>query len=116
MATIQDKAPWPSLLVEGDDPTGWKDRHGDAVQYPRTPHERALVNMLRGWQQYASASEASLEWRIGDDCVLGPEWLAIGKAIKGLLDGEIGQLDGGTVWSYLHETAIRAGFERGMDE
>ncbi len=92
------------------DPNGWQRRHfaaitdfslstllgsGNSVRN----HEKALVMMLQGWLAYADAHNnlCDGESKIGDDGVLGPEWTEIGKALRGLLNGELGRLDGGTL-------------------
>jgi hypothetical protein len=41
---------------------------------------------------------------------MGPEWFALGKAIHGLLDGETGRLDCGTLSTIIHDTAAAEGF------
>jgi len=57
----------------------------------------SLAAILRGWDSYAAAYEASYGDAIGTDCVLGPAWARCGLAIKGLLDGDCGALDCGSV-------------------
>ncbi len=61
----------------------------------------AVSMMLLGWAAYAAATKASYGGNIGSDCVLGPEWAAIGRGIHGLLNGETGQLDCGAISSYI---------------
>lgn len=79
------------------DTNGWSRRHMAAVRTPRPGHERAYVDMLRGWLEYSGAHEERFESRIGDDCVLGPSWAKIGAGLRELLNGETGRLDCGTL-------------------
>lgn len=92
---------------------GWQDRHNAAVMYPRPlSSESAVVTMLKGWAEYAEAHERQFESKIGDDCVLGQEWEAIGVGIRGLLNGETGtRLDCGTLDAFILDTLS----ENGMD-
>jgi hypothetical protein len=104
------------------DTTGWKTRHLDAIRglghwrsgtgeslYIRN-QEQAIVSMLRGWLDYARAHRARFESGIGEDGVLGPEWAALGAAIRGLLNGETGRLDCGTLDTILCDTLTAEGF------
>lgn len=67
--------------------------------------ERAIEKMIEGWQEYAEAHNATYESQIGDDAVIGEEWAEIGQALLGLLNGELGRLDGGTLSSYIRRVA-----------
>lgn len=84
--------------------TGWQQRHDAAMAIPRPGFEAAIVHMLRGWHEYAATHRARFESQIGDDGVLGPEWQSIGQALRGLLNGELGRLDGGTLSAFLSDT------------
>ena len=88
----------------------WQGRHDSAIDHPRGP-EVALVGMLKGWQAYAESHQARYESAIGDDGVLGDQWRAIGEGIQGLLDGEIGRLDCGTLSTWITATMAECGCE-----
>lgn len=95
---------------------GWDERHNEVVQrvfqpYPWTDTmENAVVMLLNSWANYANAHKERFESLIGDDGVLGPLWQQIGEGIRGLLNGELGRLDGGTCDTFildtLHENGI----------
>jgi len=87
----------------------WRGRHLAAMRDPQAGHEAALVKMLTGWQYYAAAHRARYGSEVGDDGVLGPEWAAIGRALRGLLNGETGRLDCGTLDATILDTLSRAG-------
>ena len=78
---------------KGVSDNGWKERHRDAVQCPRPGYERALVEMLSGWR---------LGFGMGGDC---------GSGLRGLLNGELGRMDGGTVDALL----VNALQDEGLD-
>ena len=96
--------------TSGPNDTGWADAHKRAMSNgvwhhgkPHLTHERAMVLMLRGWLAYADAHAESYESDIRDDCVLGEHWRTIGEGIRGLLNGETGRLDPGTIDSLIHD-------------
>lgn len=93
------------------DTTGWQRRHNEAVTAPRFGFESALVAMLRGWAGYADAHRHAYDAPIGDDGVLGPEWAAMGQAMLGLLNGDLGRLDGGTLDGFIRNTLASNGAE-----
>ena len=63
--------------------------------------EHAMAVMLMGWAEYGDAHRAAYRSGIGEDGVLGPEWAAIGRALLGLLNGDLGRLDGGACDGFL---------------
>ena len=75
--------------------TDWKTRHDEARRTPRDPIERALVGLLNNARLYAVTHEARYHAPIGEDYVLGPAVQDILTAIRVLLNGELGRLDGG---------------------
>src|SRR5437879_5850167 len=91
--------------------SGWQDRHDAALNSPRSAFEKALTQMLNGWEAYADAQKARYDSLIGDDGVLGPNWEAIGDALRGLLNGESGRLDCGTVDAFLLDTMSENGVD-----
>lgn len=86
-------------VAKPTDLTDWRRRH-----YVAAMSSGGLNDMLRGWYNYAQDHEAKFGSKIGDDSVLGPEWAQIGYALRGLLNGDIGQLDGGTCDSFIVDT------------
>jgi hypothetical protein len=80
---------------------GWQDRHNHAVNHPGVGFERAIRDMLNAWQEYAHTHKRRYESKIGDDYVLGPEWQQIGEGIRGLLNGECGKFDCGTLDAFI---------------
>jgi len=66
--------------------------------------------MLRGWLTYADRHQARYHSGIGADGVLGDEWAALGHAILGLLNGETGRLDCGTLDALIRGTLVAEGF------
>jgi len=74
----------------------WKKRHEEALLHPHDA-EAALVEMLRGWKHYAEVYADRFDDSIGNDYFLGPLWAQIGVQLRGLLNGETGRLDCGTL-------------------
>lgn len=93
------------------DRTGWSQRHLSAMTLPRAPFERAFVSLLGGWLLYADAHRNAYESVLGEDGVLGPCWESIGRGLRGLLNGELDRLDGGTLDTILCETLQANGIE-----
>jgi hypothetical protein len=89
---------------------GWQERHTLAVRAPRGA-EGPIVNLLDAWTRYANQHAARYDSGIGSDGVLGPEWATIGRAIRGLLNGESGRLDCGTLDGFILDTLKSEGFE-----
>lgn len=76
--------------------TSWAQHHRDAMASPRGP-EIAIVFALKGWDAYAVEHASHFDYGIGDDSVLGPAWARWGAAIRELLNGRLGRLDGGSI-------------------
>lgn len=95
----------------------WQDRHDEAIKHRaifQNRHyefETPMVDMLRGWLQYAEDHKARYESVIGDDGVLGPYWESIGDALRGLLNGETGRLDCGTLDGFILNTMRENGID-----
>lgn len=87
---------------------GWKERHERAVRLPSTT-EAPIVGLLRAWSNYALEHKRRYDSSIGDDGVLGPEWQKIGEGIRGLLNGNTGRLDCGTLDSIIADTLTAEG-------
>jgi hypothetical protein len=93
---------------------GWENRHENAVigsdlGRNANKHEDSIVKMLRGWEKYAQAHRLRFESPIGEDYVLGVAWQEIGEALRTLLNGELGRLDGGTVDGFILDTMAENG-------
>jgi len=71
--------------------------------------EAALVPLIVGAARYADAHAERYESVIGDDGVLGPNFRDILIGIRGLLNGQLGRLDGGTLDHMLCTLADAAG-------
>lgn len=97
-------------------PNDWQGRHTAAFLDPVTSHERALVFILKGWEEYAEGHEDAYESPIGEDYVLGDDWAKIGFALRGLLNGDLGRLDGGTLDAFICHRLNEAGFDPDMEE
>lgn len=57
----------------------------------------AVRNMILAQADYADVHLAIYHTRLGDDYVLGPLWADAVRNIRGLLNGETGPLDCGTL-------------------
>lgn len=102
---------------------GWGARHvrvvsNFLVRGPGSPlglvapsgYEGAILTMLYGLAQYADAVRASGNDPVGHDHVLGEYWKDSLHAVGGLLDGDTGRLDAGTVSATIGALAAREGF------
>jgi len=74
----------------------WIIRHARAYASPQGA-EIGIVGMIKGWVAYAEDYSERYGSEIGSDYVLGGYWASIGFTIRGLLNGELGNLDGGTL-------------------
>lgn len=88
----------------------WQSRHMTAVHLPRG-FERPIVWMLEQWLRYADVHQNRYDSKIGEDYVLGVYWQDIGKAIRGLLNGECGRLDCGTLDGLILNTMQECGID-----
>lgn len=87
----------------------WQGRHMSAVTNPRGV-EKPFIAMLTGWLEYADTHASRNESGIGEDCVLGPEWEAIGRSLVNLLNGNTGRLDCGTLDGLIRSSLVAEGF------
>lgn len=71
---------------------------------PPTSMGSTVIQMVAAWDMYAKIHAKRYESKIGDDGVLGKEWQAIGEGLIGLLNGELGGLDAGTLDAFLRNT------------
>lgn len=100
-------------MPDSADANGWKRRHLDAIlaRPGGNAFEGAIVGMLHAWLLYAEAHQNDYSASIGDDGVLGDEWESMGFAIIGLLNGNTGRLDCGTIDSIVRQAMQRAGLK-----
>jgi hypothetical protein len=94
---------------------GRKVRHDAAMTRPRPGFELALVNFIGALQEYSDAHYETYKSHLADDYVIGDEWQTIAKSVIGLLTGEHGRLDGGSLDSRIRDIAERAGFTRDIE-
>lgn len=87
----------------------WQARHKAAMDYPRTLHEKGMVQIIRGLRDYAKASH-ELGYKMGEDYVLGPEWHKIISGLHGLLNGNTDRLDCGSLDSLMAKMLIDEDF------
>jgi hypothetical protein len=90
--------------------TGWQTRHLAALQTPKG-FESAIVGLIRAWAIYADSHKARYDSGIGEDGLLGDFWSQMSKQLRGLLDGETGRLDCGTLATFISETLKAEGFD-----
>lgn len=86
-------------------PTWWTSRH---IQGYCSSHPVAML--LRALVSYADEHRDQFGSGIGEDGVLGPDWAKALVAVRGLLNGSIGQLDGGSCDSIILALLIVEGF------
>ncbi len=84
------------------DLNGWLKRHHEAVYAP-DQRERPILEMAYALARYADMHRRRYGSDLGEDGVLGPTWESMARGLLGLLNGETGRLDCGTV-----DGAIRA--------
>lgn len=89
---------------------GWFTRHEKAFQTTIGFHGH-LVGMLRSTTRYAEEHLKRYESPISDDGFLGDYILDQLKACRALLNGEIGNLDGGTMDRLIRSIAAEHGFD-----
>ena len=82
----------------------WSTRHNAAVNHP-TKAEKGILDAC-----YALEAMAGSHAAISQDGVLGDCWLKILHGVRGMLNGETGRLDCGTVDGWLVRLALEHGF------
>lgn len=73
--------------------------------------EVPIVGLIKSAIAYADTHRERYESGIGDDGVLGEEWESIVRACLGLLNGDCGRLDCGTLDGMLREMLRVEGFD-----
>lgn len=99
--------------------TGWQERHRAEWARPTETREltngkrmgtRGIVGLIKAWAAYADDHMSAYGSGIGEDHVLGNEWADIGYALLGMLNGELGAMDGGTLDRIIRESLDAEGF------
>ncbi len=85
----------------------WRDAHNLEVMRMRHP----IVRMLTAWLDYASGHRERYEESIWEDGVLGPDWKEIGRALLGVLNGDCGSLDCGTLDGVIRDALRHEGID-----
>ena len=90
---------------------GWGRRH--CLEWKRAhlfTHAASMRRFIEGLATYADAHQKEFDSTISEDGVLGDYWLDIFKGVRGMLNGELGALDGGTLDTTLLGILEKAGF------
>lgn len=90
--------------------------HTEAMRQPLPGFEHAVVLMFRGLTEYADAHAKRYGGRVADDHVLGESWHWLGEALIGLLNGETGRLDCGTLDGQIRDLIDRGGAAEAVTE
>ena len=88
-------------------PGEWRSRHIKAVESYSNP----IANMIRGWVSYAAVHKSRFGSDIGEDYFLGDPWAQIGASLRTLLNGELGDLDAGTLDHIIYQNLVNQGFD-----
>lgn len=96
--------------------SGWQVRHRNAWHSPFGSPERPVRDMIVGWLMYADQHRERFGSTIGEDGVLGADWAAIGSGLLGLLNGETGRFDCGTLDAIIGNALEAEGFDRQGNE
>ena len=86
----------------------WQYRHNRAI-LAKDIHP--LAGMIHNWLYYAEQYKEQNEDGIGTDTALGPAWAIIGASLRGLLNGELGPFDGGTLDGAIADTLMDEGYD-----
>jgi hypothetical protein len=90
----------------------WGQRHYAAAFAPNRETGECVITLIHAAAHYADQHQARYESKIGDDGVLGPHWESIVRGIMGLLNGDCGRLDCGTLDKLLRDMLEAEGFDR----
>lgn len=104
-----------SYLPKMPNTGGWQSRHTRAVigsfaHILCSDNEHAIGRAIGAWCDYARNHAERFGSPIGQDYVLGPAWARWGFALRELLNGELGRLDGGTLDTILHDNLAEQGY------
>jgi hypothetical protein len=92
----------------------WAVRHNEAIDRP-SGFEVPIVQMLNAWETYGVEHKKRQNSLIGEESVLGRWWSSVGSSILGLLHGERGNLDLGTLDAFITETMRKNGVPVDVD-
>lgn len=90
--------------------------HREAMTRPQPGFERGVVTLFRGLAEYADAHRKQYGSIIMDDGVIGEYWHWLGEALIGLLNGDTGRLDCGTLDGQIRDLIERGGTEEAVRE
>jgi hypothetical protein len=90
----------------------WARSHIEAWLLGTSIYAVCFTRMIQALALYADAHNTRYGSPIGEDDVLGGAWADATYAVRGLLDGELGGLDGGTLDRMLVGMLRREGFEK----
>lgn len=82
----------------------------DGPTNPKKIMEQAIVHACAALRHFGEGHRALYESPIGEDGVLGNYWLGMARALVGMLNGESGRLDCGTVDGSIRDMAREFGF------
>ncbi len=85
--------------------------HTRALANPRNGFEMAIAALFLGLNEYAEAHRDQYHSPVGDDGVLGEHWQAIASGLIGLLNGDTGRLDCGTLDGAIRSLATAHGVD-----
>lgn len=83
--------------LQGAHDADYLELHRRAIARSTAGFESAIVELLRALAEYADAHRDRYETEIGEDGVLGDHFEEIARGLLGLLNGETGRLDCGTI-------------------
>ena len=94
------------------DQTGWARGNFTAATFPSTPYEEAIVMLCDGINWYVNAyakvqgqDDSEMDYLTGD-------WVGtVIDGVRGMLNGDLGRLDGGTVDAWLLYVAEQIGYD-----
>jgi hypothetical protein len=82
----------------------WEERHIQST------HWHPVARLLDAWVDYAVGHERRYHSKLAEDYILGKEWKTIGLALIDLLNGDLGDMDAGSLWSTIAHNLKEAGF------
>jgi hypothetical protein len=89
--------------------TAWQKQHSKALLSPEG-FEVPIVGLANSLTTYMFEHEFRYGSSIAEDYVLGPQFLKAAKALRELLNGDTGRLDGGRMDSSIRRMLFAAGF------
>lgn len=87
----------------------WARCHTNAMTFNVDGPGPIIASMVKAWAKYADFHQDRYLSEIGDDGFIGTHWADMGKAILGLLNGETGGLDCGTLDGIIRKIATEHG-------